>query len=274
MEDFLEYTKDEEEIKTIKKYVDLIKKEKNMSEKEIFEEFKKLKEELDSIISDTETLFEILIGRLGIKKEEKKESTEKQIKEVKEGGYVIVKGKVLSVRVSERFSSMKIYDETGSIRVVTFEPDRFKEITEGSIIKITDAFVRETDYGKELVVGKRTKIEIIEKREFPRKKLKDIKENEFIESVVFLAKVYEPKIVERKIEKDNEEITIERTITPLLLMDETSNIMAYFEGKVSNNLEGKTLLIRGRSFKSQKEDIRLNLRTLIEIDTEDELISS
>ncbi len=272
MEDILDVAKDEEEIKVFKKYIEIIKKEKGLSEKEIIKLFKDLKEELESIVYDTETIFEILLGRLGIKKEEEIKSVEKKIKEVNPGEYVIVKGKVISVRTTDKIGILKIYDETGSIKVITFEPSRFRDIYEGSTIKIIDGFVRETDYGKEIVVGKRSKIEIIEKAEFKKAKLSEINENDYFESIVFIAKVYEPKVIEKEIEKEGEKITIERPITTLLVTDETKRILAYFEGRLREDLEGKTVLIRGRAFTSKSGDLRINLRTLIEVDSEEELL--
>ena len=160
---------------------------------------------------------------------------------------------------------------TGSIKVITFEPKRFKDIYEGSVIKIIDGYVRESEYGNEIVVGKRTKIEVIEKADFKKKKLNEVEENDYFEDIVLILNVYEPKIVERQVEKNGETITIEKPITTLLISDETGRKLAYFEGRLKEDLEGKTVLIRGRAFKSKQEDIRVNLRTLIELDTEEEL---
>jgi hypothetical protein len=265
------FIEDSEKSKKIREYIELIKKEKKMSEKEIINEYKKLKEELDSLITDEETLFEILMRRLGIKKEEKIESVEKEIKDLVPGEYVIVKGKVISVRVSDKFASLRLYDGTGSVRVVTFDPKRFINIYEGSTIKIIDGFVRETNYGKEILVSNKSKIEVLEEVKFERKKLNELTENEKFESIVLISNVYEPKTVKRLVEKEEKVLEIEKTITPLKVIDETDEKMAYFDGNLKSDLEGKTVIIRGKAFLSQKGDLRLSLSSIILFDLEEEL---
>jgi len=265
------FIEDSEKSKRIREYIETIKKEKGLSEKEIINEYKKLKEELDSLITDEETLFEILMRRLGIKEEEKVESIEKEIKDLVPGEYVIIRGKVMSVRVSDKVASLRLYDGTGSIRVVTFDPKKFIDIYEGSVIKIIDGFVRESTYGKEVLLSNKSKIEVLEEVKFERKKLRELKEEENFESIVLVSKIYEPKVVKKLIEKDNEIIEIERTITPIKVVDETDEKMAYFDGNIKEDLVGRTIIIRGRTFLSQKGDLRLSIKSVILIDVEEEL---
>jgi len=265
------FIEDNEKSRKIREYIEIIKKEKNLSEKEIINEYKKLKEELDSLISDEETLFEILMRRFGIKKEERIESVEKEIKDLVPGEYVIIKGKVMSVRVSDKIASLRIYDGTASIKVITFDPSRFIDIYEGSTIKIIDGFVREGNYGKEVLVSNKSNIEIIEKVKFERKKLRELKEDENFESIVIVSNIYDPKNIKRLIEKDGEQIEIERTITPMKVLDETEEKIAYFDGTIKENLEGRTIIIRGKTFLSQKGDLRLSIKSIISINVEEEL---
>ncbi len=103
-----------------------------------------------------------------------------------------------------RVGSMLVGDETGSLKIVVWDEkiiDSLKDLKEGSVIKVSNAYSKENNNYLELHLGNRAIIEnsnetigeirlgIISKR----KHIKDLKENDFVEVFGTIVQMFDPR---------------------------------------------------------------------------------
>lgn len=139
-----------------------------------------------------------------------------KIKQITPGlNSINILGKVLnepSVRAYQkngrqgRIGSVTIGDETGTTRLVIWDEkliDLLKEIHEGHILKINNAYVKQNNNFKEIHVGGKSQLLINPENETiedvkisiisNRKQIQDLGENEFVEILGTIVQVFEPK---------------------------------------------------------------------------------
>ncbi len=166
-----------------------------------------------------------------------------------------------------RIASLLSGDETGTVRVVVWDEkliEEFKNIKEGDIIKIVNAYSKENNGYKELHLGSKSvllinppnetigevKITVMSKK----KDIKDIKENEFVEIHAFVVQIFEPKsynacpVCNKKVvEQDSKFVCAEHgnvqakkiPIINIFVDDGTGNIRAVLFRDLAEKLIGK-----------------------------------
>ncbi|MEK6934420.1 MAG: OB-fold nucleic acid binding domain-containing protein [Nanoarchaeota archaeon] len=243
--------------------INKIKEEKDLSEEEIKIKVKEKLTKLSDLISK-EGAAHIVANELGVKlfnisKELKVEGL------ISGMNNVIITGKVVQVNPVVEFKkenregkvgSFVIGDETGVIRVAFWDTNHIKfiedrKIKEGSILKISNAYVKSNNGFKELHVGNRGDVEIdpsgieIEVQDKPsfdfvRKKITELSEGESNVGILgTIVQVFEPRFYEacpecnKKLENSNGKFSckqhgqVSEVLVPILnvfLDDGTDNI--------------------------------------------------
>jgi replication factor A1 len=106
-----------------------------------------------------------------------------------------------------KVANLLMADETGSIRVVFWndKTDDFTNITEGDVLKIKNAYVRENSGRKELHMGDNShvilnpanvKVETKERKEYDRKHISELQEGSTVELLGTIVQVFDVKFFE------------------------------------------------------------------------------
>ncbi len=199
--------------------VQRIKNETKLGESEITSRIDKKLKQLSDLISK-EGAAHIVANELNVKLFDNVPMKLK-IKDVIGGlNNVNITGKVIGINEVRNFktdkregrvASLLIGDETGTIRVVLWDEKRIKELEEGKIrfgdvIKIISSYSKENNGFKELHIGSRASIivnpenEKIEEvkfvRNFNKKQIADLQENDNVSLLGTIVKLFEPKFYE------------------------------------------------------------------------------
>ena len=181
---------------------------------EIEQKIKQKLIDLQDLISK-EGAAHIIANELNVKLFDNTNKTLK-IKQIQPGlNSINILGKVLNIAEVKtyqknnrqgRIATLTIGDETGTVRVVIWDDNiinSMKDIYEGCIIKINNAYSKENNGFRELHLGNKAQLlvnpenETIEDVKLSiisrRRKIQDIKENEFVELFGVIVQVFEPK---------------------------------------------------------------------------------
>lgn len=155
-----------------------------------------------------------------------------------------------------RVGSLVVGDETGSTRVVVWDENiisLFKDIKEGDILKISNAYVKQNSSLKEIHLGGKAQLLINPENEsidevkvtvlssHAKKNIVDLKENEFVELIGTVVQIFEPRsynscpVCSKKVvQQDDKFFCQEHNVVPakqipivnIFLDDGTGNIRA------------------------------------------------
>lgn len=277
---------------TYDEIVKKIKEEKNLTDREIQDKVNEKLRKLSNLISK-EGAAHILANELGIKLIDFSKKIFK-IKDLIVGVRGIdVTGKIIqkfdtrgykTEKREGRVATLRLGDETGSIRVVIWEDkliNKIEAIEEGSVIKINNITVRDNNGLKEIHLTGYSDIGLSDEKienvaltlNFNSKKIKDLTENDFASILGTIVQLFEPRFYEAcpecnkklNIEGDkfvcSEHGTVKEKLVPIVnifLDDGTENIRVVafrdIASKILNLKEEELLKIRGDPLKF--EDIK------------------
>lgn len=206
--------------------VSKIKEDRGLSENEISTRVNEKMVQLGDLISKSGAAH-IVANELGVKLYDLKKRRFK-IKDLVAGiSSVDIVGKVLTLYGIREFSrnntpgkvaSILLGDETGTVRVVIWDTKQIAylenhELTEGMIIRVKNAYVKDNNGFKEMHVGSRGELELnvdedvgeirfnsvaTERRE--KRKISDLKHGDFASLNGFIVQLFEPKFYDACVE--------------------------------------------------------------------------
>ncbi len=278
------------------KYEDVINKIKEssgLSQQDIDDKIQKKMDQLSGLIS-REGAAHIIANELGVKVFDAASSTRRyQIKELNPlQKYVEVLAKVIrlyEVRTFQReertarVCSMLIGDETGACRLVLWDEKLIdlvanNKIKENDLILVKNAYIKENNGFKEIHLGSNAQLEInpegeslgevqqSQKRETPRKKLNELKENDYAEVFGFIVQVFDPAFYDacpecnKKLEKSETLYTCKEhgavepnpvMILNFILDDSTDNMRVVCFRDIAESVLG----LSTKEVQTMKEDI-------------------